>query len=53
MLSNLHKVSFYTKKNEYLNKRKIIFILGISTSPDLTNIIHLKTEKFLMYIFLK
>ena len=54
-LSNLRdKVSVYTKKNNYLNKKKkIIFILNIATSSDLTNLIHLKKfiKKFDVYIF--
>ena len=54
-LSNLRdKVSVYTKKNNYLNKKKkIIFILNIITSSDLTNLIHLKkfVKKFDVYIF--
>ena len=54
-LSNLRdKVSVYTKKNNYLNKKKkIIFILNIATSSDLTNLIHLKkfVKKFDVYIF--
>ena len=43
-LGNLRdKVFNYKKKNKYYNrKKKIIFILNISTSSDLTNLIHLK-----------
>ena len=54
-LGNLRdKVFNYKKKNKYYNrKKKIIFILNISTSSDLTNLIHLKKfiKLFDVYIF--
>ena len=54
-LSNLRdEVLNYKKKNKYYNrKKKIIFILNISTSSDLTNLIHLKKfiKLFDVYIF--
>ena len=54
-LSNLRdRFSIYKKKNKHYNKKKkIIFILNISTSGDLTNLIHLKKfiKLFDIYIF--
>jgi hypothetical protein len=54
-LSNLRdEVLIYKKKNKHYNKKKkIIFILNITTSSDLTNLIHLKKfiKLFDVYIF--